>query len=129
MNPTETNEKYKVDQKSWRVEFKLLFPKKWSEAYQNVITPFLLVWKIMFVSKRYLQFKMHSPGYFFAQITWANKTDVKGISQMSFKVQERTAEILEAEIIVRGCWQGSKLRVAYSFAGVAHFQKGREHWK
>ena len=55
---------YRVDQKSWRVEFKLLFPRKWSEAYTNVITPFLLVWNIMFVSKSNLQFKMHSPGYF-----------------------------------------------------------------
>ena len=52
---------YRVDQKSWRVEFKLLFPKKWSEAYKNVIPPFLLVWKKMFLSKSYLQFKMHSP--------------------------------------------------------------------
>ena len=46
---------------------------------------------------------------------------------MSFGVRELTAEILEAGIIVQGCWQGPKLRVAYSFAGVGHFQKGREH--
>ena len=44
---------------------------------------------------------------------------------MSFGVRELTAEILEDGIIVQGCWQGSKLRVAYSFAGVGHFQKGR----
>ena len=42
---------------------------------------------------------------------------------MSFEVRELTAEILEAEIIVQGCWQGSKLRVAYNFAGVRHLQK------
>ena len=46
---------------------------------------------------------------------------------MPFEVRELTAEILEAGIIVEGCWQGSKLRVAYSFAGVGHFQKGWEH--
>ena len=55
---------YRVDQKSWRVEFKLLFPRKWSEAYKNVITPFVLVWNIMFVSQSTLLFKMHSLGYF-----------------------------------------------------------------
>ena len=43
---------------------------------------------------------------------------------MSFGVRELTAEIIEARIIVQGCWQGSKLRVAYGFAGVGHF---REH--
>ena len=46
---------------------------------------------------------------------------------MSSEAQGLTAELLEAGIIVQGCWQGSKLRVAYSFAGVGHFQKGREH--
>ena len=40
---------------------------------------------------------------------------------MSFEVRELTAEILEAGIIVQGCLQGSKLRVAYR---VGHFQKG-----
>ena len=54
------------------------------------------------------------------------KTDVRGISQMSFEVRGLTAEILEAGIIVQECWQGSKLRVAYSFAGVGHLQKGWE---
>ena len=46
---------------------------------------------------------------------------------MSFEVRELTAEILETWIIAEGCWQGPKLRVAYSFAGVGHFQKGWEH--
>ena len=47
---------------------------------------------------------------------------------MSFELRELTAEILEAGIIVQGCWQGSKLRVAYySFAGVGLLQKGWEH--
>ena len=46
---------------------------------------------------------------------------------MSFEVRELTAEILGAGIIVQGCWQESKLRVAYSFARVGHFQKGWEH--
>ena len=31
---------------------------------------------------------------------------------------------VEAGIIVQGCWQGSKLRVAYSFAGGGTFPKG-----
>ena len=48
---------------------------------------------------------------------------------MSFEVWGLTAEILEAGIIVQGCWQESKFRVAYSFAGVGNLQKGREHWK
>ena len=34
---------YRVGSKSWCVEFKLLFPQKGSEAYKNVITPFVLV--------------------------------------------------------------------------------------
>ena len=42
---------------------------------------------------------------------------------MSFEVRELTAEILEAGIIVQGCWQGSKFRVAYSFAGRGPFPK------
>ena len=46
---------------------------------------------------------------------------------MYFEVRGRPVEILEAGIIVQGCRQGSKLRVAYSFAGVGHLQKGREH--
>ena len=48
---------------------------------------------------------------------------------MSFEVQGQPVEILEAGIIVQGCKQGSKLRVAYSFAGVGHFQKEWEHLK
>ena len=32
---------------------------------------------------------------------------------MFFEVRGLTAEILEAGIIVQGCWQGPKLRVAY----------------
>ena len=40
-----SNSTYRVDQKSWRVEFRLLFPRNWSEAFKKVITPFLLVWK------------------------------------------------------------------------------------
>ena len=55
---------YRVDQKSWRVEFKPLFPRKWSEAYKKVITPFDLVWNILVVSKSNLHFKMHGPFYF-----------------------------------------------------------------
>ena len=46
---------------------------------------------------------------------------------MSFNVRGLTTEILEDGIIVQGCWQGPKLSVAYSFAGVGHFQKGWEH--
>ena len=43
---------------------------------------------------------------------------------MSFEVRELTAEILEARISVQWCWQGSKLRVAYSFGGGGPFPKG-----
>ena len=42
---------------------------------------------------------------------------------------EQQRYLLEAGIIVQGCWQGSKLRVADSFAGVGHLQKGWEHLK
>ena len=45
---------------------------------------------------------------------------------MSFGVRELTAEILEAGIIVQGCWQGSKLRVAYIVSrGWAISKRGR----
>ena len=42
---------------------------------------------------------------------------------MSYEVQGQTAEKLEAGTIFQGCWQGSKLRVAYSLAGMGHLQK------
>ena len=43
---------------------------------------------------------------------------------MSFEVRGLTAEILEAGIIVKVYWQGSKLRVAYSFVGWAKSKGG-----
>ena len=46
---------------------------------------------------------------------------------MYFEVRGRPVGIPEAGIIVQGCWQGPKLSVAYSFAGVGHLQKGWEH--
>ena len=43
---------------------------------------------------------------------------------MSLDVLGLTAKILEAGIFYQGCWQGSKLRVAYSFAEGGPFPKG-----
>ena len=80
----------------------------------------------MFVRKSNLHFKMHSPGYFLHKYPEPEKPDVRGFSQMSFDVRGLSAEILEAGIIIE-LLQGPKLRVAYSFAGVGHFQKGWEH--
>ena len=43
---------------------------------------------------------------------------------MSFVVRGRPVEIVEAGIIVQGCRQGSKLRVALLFRGGGTFTKG-----
>ena len=89
-----------------------------------------LLWKKIYICSANLSYCTSHPTY----IGWIKRVGVLNLSsylyrliKMFFEVRGLTAEILDAGIIVQECWQGSKLRVAYSFAGVGHFQKRWEH--